>query len=1458
MLNRIIRYSIDHKPLVGFMTLLLVVWGVWSMTRLPIDAVPDITNNQVQIITTCPSLASQEVEQLVTFPIEQSIANLPGLEEVRSISRFGLSVVTVVFDEGVDIYFARQLINERLPEAIEQMPQGAGAPELAPVSTGLGEVYQYILRPKPESEGKYSLEELRTMQDWIVVRQLNGTPGVAEINSFGGKVKQYEVAVDPNRLRALGIGVSDIFEALEQNNENTGGAYIDKQPNAYFIRGIGMVSSLEDIGNINIKHTEQGQQLLIRDVARVQIGHATRYGALTLDGEEETVGGIVMMLKGENSDKLVERVKEKLVNIQRSLPEDVEIVPFLDRTELVDRAISTVETNLIEGALIVIFVLVLFLGNLRAGLIVASAIPLSMLFALGMMNLFGISANLMSLGAIDFGLIVDGSVIVVEATLHHIGLRSIKSRMTQTEMDEEVYESTKRIRSSATFGEIIILIVYIPILTLVGVEGKMFAPMAITVSFAIIGALILSLTYIPMMCALCLSKEPQVKRTVSDRMMAWLQRHYTPLLDRALRFKYWVISASLTLFIASIFVFRTLGGEFIPQLQEGDFAYHCILPQGTSLSQSIATSMQASRIMKSFAEVRMVVGKTGAAEVPTDPMPPEATDLMVILHNKKDWPNPSKTYDELADEINEALTVIPGVFFEKNQPIQMRFNELMTGIRQDVAVKIFGENLDSLALYANRVSSIISSVPGVTAPQVERVHGLPQINVQYDRLRLATYGITIDMANQALNTAFAGQAAGQVFENERRFDLVVRLDSTFRTDIEDVRNLPIPSHDGLLIPLSQVAEINYRPGPAQISREEGKRRIVVGFNVSGRDAQSVVDDIHDRLDEMKLPTGYYFTYGGQFEHLQRATSRLLIAVPVSLLLIFSLLYFTFGSARWALLIFTAIPMSAIGGVLALLLRGMPFSISAGIGFIALFGVAVLNGIVLIGTFNELEKSGVGLLERIRCGATERLRPVLMTAAVASIGFLPMALSTGAGAEVQKPLATVVIGGLISATLLTLFVLPLLYMLFNPTPQKVKHSRVVGGLMIGGLLLVSTSVYAQEEHKPKISSVDDAIALAMQHNSQIQSERILLRATRALRPTAFALPRLELSAEIEEMPSKEKELSIEVSQSIPFPTVFAAKRSLLKIEEAEQEALMNGKIRQILTQVREAYIEAIYCCGRLKQMERLDSLYTNFVDLSRANVSSGESSPVELNTALIKQGKSRQELARARIDLNQTRIHLASLLGLEAELDLSEHDHLATLPLPRQGLSSDISAHPELRAIALQARVAKDRERLELHESLPELTLGYTNKPLEGSHGIGRGSLSHGLRSEAWSIGVAIPLGWGSNRARIRSEKMRHSALSLSYRQQEREMQAKLLRALAYYEQKNAQCVYYQQEALPMAKATLQAAQLAFSTGEISYVEYLYTLETTTELELSALESVYELNQSIIQIHYFINQIDQSR
>lgn len=1037
MLENIIRYSIKNKFAVGFFTLLLIVWGLWSLNRLPIDAVPDITNNQVQIITSAPALATQEVEQFITSPIERSLTTLPNVVELRSISRFGLSVITVVFAEDVNTYLARQLITERLRDSEEDLPEGIAPPELAPISTGLGEIYQYTLKPKAGSEGKYSLQELRTLQDWVVARALSSVPGVAEINSFGGEVKQYEVAVDPNKLRAYGIGISDIYRALERGNANTGGAYIDKKPNAYFIRGVGMLSSLEDIETISIQHSASGQPLLIRDVAIVHYGKATRYGAMTYNGEGESVGGIVMMLGGENSHKVIERLKARLAVVQQSLPEDIELEPFLDRTDLIDRALTTVMTNLTEGALIVIFVLILFLGNLRAGLIVASAIPLSMLFAIGMMNALGLSANLMSLGAIDFGLIVDGSVIVVEATLHHLLVKHKGKTLSPKAMDNEVYHATNQIRSSATFGEVIILIVYIPILTLVGVEGKMFVPMAITVSLAIIGALILSLTYIPMMCALCLSRRIDTAETLSTRLMQSLQRRYTPLLQRAIAVRTPLLIGSGLSLVLAIVLFLRLGGEFIPQLQEGDFAYQCILPQGSSLSQSIETSLRAQRIIRSHPEVRLVVGRTGSAEVPTDPMPPEATDLMVLLHPKDEWPNPSKSYQELAQEISKSLELLPGVIFEQSQPIQMRFNELMTGVRQDVAIKLFGENLDTLARYAEQVQAIAQEVQGVVKPKVEQIVGLPQIIVRYDRLRMAHYGISVEEANAVLSTAYAGKVAGQVYEDEIRFDLVVRLDSTHRQGIEDVRMLSVPNEEGQLIPMNAIATVTYEDGPAQISREDGRRRIVIGFNVSERDTQSVVEEIQERLASIALPSGYYITYGGQFENLQRAQARLSVAIPISLLLIFALLYLSFSSLRWATLILMVIPMSAIGGVLALVLRGMPFSISAGIGFIALFGVAVLNGIVLISSFNQLRQQDPArpLIDLVVEGATLRLRPVLMTALVASLGFLPMALSTGAGAEMQKPLATVVIGGLVSATLLTLFILPILYLRYATRAER---------------------------------------------------------------------------------------------------------------------------------------------------------------------------------------------------------------------------------------------------------------------------------------------------------------------------------------------------------------------------------------------------------------------------------------
>ncbi|HRI21352.1 MAG TPA: CusA/CzcA family heavy metal efflux RND transporter, partial [Panacibacter sp.] len=981
-----------------------------------------------------------------------------------------------------------------------------------PVSTGLGEIYQYVIHPKKGSENKYSAMDLRTMQDWIVARQLYGTKGVAEVNSFGGLLKQYEVAVNPARLKSMNITIAEIFTALEKNNENTGGAYIDKKPNAYFIRGVGLLGSMEDINNIVIKKVNN-IPVLVRDVAEVKLGNAIRYGSVTYNGQKEVVGGIVMMLKGSNSAAVVERVKQKMESIKKALPADIEVESYVDRTGLVNRAVGTVKTNLIEGALIVLFVLILFLGNIRAGLIVASAIPLSMLFALGMMQVFGVSANLMSLGAIDFGLIVDGAVIIVEATLHYLAAKNIKERLTQGQMDEAVGASASKMMSSAAFGQIIILIVYLPILSLQGIEGKMFRPMAQTVGFAILGALILSLTYIPMMSALFLSKKTAHKKNISDKLMGFFQGIYSPIIRWSVKMKYTVVGFATLLLAVSIFIFTKMGGEFIPQLQEGDYAFHCILPQGTSLSQSVETSMQASRIIRSFPEVEMVVGKTGSAEVPTDPMPPEATDLIIKLKPKSEWKT-TKDYNQLAAMMIEKLEAIPGVFFEASQPIQMRFNELMTGVRQDVAIKIFGENIDTLAALAPRVAKVVQSVKGATEPQVERTTGLPQITIEYDRAKIAGYGLNIEDINHTISTAFAGEAAGVVFENERKFDLVVRLDSASRTSIEDVSNLFVATNDGSQIPLSQVASISFKEGPAQISREEGKRRIVVGFNVKNRDVASVVKEIQEKLNAAKiLPVGYYYTYGGTFENLQQASARLKIAVPVALALIFLLLYFTFRSLKEALLIYTAIPMSAIGGIFALLIRGMPFSISAGVGFIALFGVAVLNGIVLISTFNQLEKDGIkDIIQRVYEGTKIRLRPVLMTASVAALGFIPMALSTGAGAEVQKPLATVVIGGLITATFLTLVVLPLLYIIFSSKKKtKVKPITTIIAVMV--LLAVSPSAWAQENGTKRVS-IDEAVTLA-KNNLMYQVNNQQINKGKAQVKTATALPKTGVFAENED-------------------------------------------------------------------------------------------------------------------------------------------------------------------------------------------------------------------------------------------------------------------------------------------------------------------------------------------------------
>ncbi|HNP33920.1 MAG TPA: CusA/CzcA family heavy metal efflux RND transporter, partial [Flavobacterium sp.] len=1100
MINKIINFSVNNKLITGVLLAIFVSFGIYSFTQLSVDALPDVTNNQVQVITNSPNLATQEVEQFITYPLETEFKSLQEMVELRSTSRSGLSVITIVFKDNVPVNIARQRVDEKIKTATENIPKQYGSPELLPPTTGLGEIFQYVLVPQKGYEKKYNLSELRTIQDWIVRRQLLGTVGVVDVSSFGGKLKQYEVSVKPERLAANNLTLIDVFDALQNNNENTGGSYIDKGPNIYFIRGEGLIKNLEDINNIVVKNNT-GVPILIKDIAEVKFGSAPRYGAMTRNGSGETVGGVVLMQKGENAVRVIERVKDKIKSIGKSLPQGVKIDVFVDRTKLIDRTVHTVSTNLLEGALIVILVLVLFLGSLRAGLIVASVIPLAMLFAIIIMNMFGLSANLMSMGALDFGLIVDGAVIIVEATLHIFSKHYKNNRLSQNQMDKEVISNSSKIMSSAIFGQIIILIVYIPLFVLSGVEGKMFMPMAQTVSFAILGALILSLTYVPWASSLFLSKKIHDKPNFTDRFMNKLNSWYQPYLVKALERKFVIIGTAVFLFIASLFIFNSLGGEFIPELDEGDFAMNYTIRQGSSLPQSIDVGTQLEKLALTFPEVKETVSKIGTSEIPTDPMPIESADVIMVLKDKKDWTTASDK-EGLAEKMNEKLSTIPGCNLSFEQPIQMRFNELIAGVKSDIAIKIFGDNLDRLFSEANKAVPLLKSIDGLVDIKVEQVTGMPNLVVSYNRNKIAQYGLNISNVNRIINTAYAGGTTGVVYEGERKFDLVVRIPKNENTDIDALKSLLIPTPNGNQIPLNEVAEVTFKTSPSQISREDAQRRIVIEANVRGRDVESVVLDIQKKLDaKLKLPEGYFITYGGQFQNLQEAKGRLQLAVPVALLLIFFLLFITFKSIKEATIIFSAIPLAAIGGILALWVRGMNFSISAGVGFIALFGVAVLNGIVLISYYNNLKDEGEDdLLQRIYKGSAARLRPILATATVASLGFLPMALSTSAGAEVQKPLATVVIGGLLTSTLLTLFVLPVLYYLVM-TPKKPKKVNPV--ITVIALLLTSSLSYTANAQTNPLQ-LNDALQLAIKNYPAIEQASLQTKQQQTLTKTATVL------------------------------------------------------------------------------------------------------------------------------------------------------------------------------------------------------------------------------------------------------------------------------------------------------------------------------------------------------------------
>jgi heavy metal efflux system protein len=1462
MIERIIHFSIKNKFIVGLFVLALIGWGIYSLARLPIDAIPDITNNQVQVIALAPSLAVQEVESFITAPIEVAVANIPDIIELRSISRLGLSVVTIVFKDNVDVYWARQQLNERLKEAEESIPEGLAKIELAPISSGLGEIYQYRLVVDKGLEKKYNTMELRTIQDWIVRREMLGTPGVADINSYGGFVKQYEIALSPDRLRGMNMTLTDIFDALEKNNENTGSAYIDKKPTAYFIRGIGLVKNLEDIEKIVIKNNPSGIPVLIRDVATVQYGSATRYGAFVVD-TSEAVGGVVMMLKGSNAHEVIDNVETRIKSIQKSLPAGVKIEPFLNRSDLVGRAIGTVSENLILGALIVIFILVLLLGNLRAGLIVASVIPLAMLFAISMMNIFGVSGNLMSLGAIDFGLIVDGAIIIVESVVHRIFMSRHHHpgviKLSQQQMDENVLESAKQMMSSATFGQIIILIVYLPIMALVGIEGKMFRPMAQVVSFALLGAAILSLTYVPMASALFLSKKTAFKPNFSDRLMDFIRKLFNPVIDFALRRKLLVSLSAVILFLFSLFLFSRLGGEFIPQLEEGDLAAGVMTLQGGSLTHTVEMVEKANKILlDNFPEIKHATCKIGAGEIPTDPTPMETGDYIITLKDKSEWTS-AKTREELVARMEEKLVVLAGVKFEFQQPIQMRFNEFMSGSKQDIAVKIFGDDLNTLAEKAAEVEKIITNIKGVEDINVEKVTGLAQVQVEYNRDRLAQYGLSVGEVNRVLRTAFAGSQAGVVFDEEKRFGLLVRLDKDYRQSLDDVKNLSVALPNGGQIPFEQIADIEIKSGPAQVSREDTKRRITIGFNVRNRDIQSVIAEVTKNIEhDIHLPTGYYTTYGGQFQNLEAAKERLSIAVPVALLLIFVLLYFTFYSVKQTLLIFTAVPMSAIGGVFALYIRGMNFSISAGVGFIALFGVAVLNGIVLIAEFNRLEKEGItDITERVLKGLRTRLRSIIVTGAAPALGFLPMVISTSAGAEVQKPLATVVIGGLITATLLTLIVLPVFYIIFSSGKSwfSFRHTSVKTLSILLFIFAGSSLISKMQAQQPKTINLQQAVQIALDSNLAVRSSAYSVEVQRALKGASWDVPKPVIDGQYGQFNSFTKDNSFTVTQSFAFPLTYINQNKLANANIKGSELQHKSSQLEIATQVKQVYWQLAYLHSKQKLFAYQDSLYSGFLRAAELRAKSGETNRLEMITARSQSMEVRNQLQEVNADLLIYIQKLKTLLNTNSAITLADTVlHRIGFALIADSLA--IANNPAMGQALQQVEISLYEKKVEQSRMLPDFSIGYFSQTMQGTQDVNGmpQTFVRGDRFTGFQAGIAIPLWFGPYTSKVKAAGLNEQIAQTNAAYYRETLSGSYYSLLEEYAKYNNSVEYYEKQAVPEADLIIDQAGKSYKAGAMDYLDYVLSLSRALDIKRNYLDALNNYNQTIIDIEFITGKI----
>ncbi len=1443
MLERIIQYSIHHKLIVLLFTLALVGFGIYSLTQLPINSVPDITNNQVQIITTSRNLATEDVEKFLTYPVELEMANLPNVKEIRSISKFGLSVVTVVFDDKIGTYLPRQLIAEKIKAAEEKIPAEFGQPFMGPITTGLGEIYQYVIHVDDAHKDDYSLSDIRTIQDWIVRRQLSGIPGVVEVNTWGGFLKQYEVAINPERARSLNLSVPQIFSALKTNNSVAGGGYIEKNNQTFFIRGEGLIGSLEDIENIVIEN-RNGTPIFIKDVATVGFGHATRFGAITGNGEGEKVLGQVMMLKGANSKAVIGAINERVAEISPSLPPGISINPFLERGELIGKTSMTIAENIIFGSLIVIFVVILLLGNIRSGLVVASVIPLSLLFALSMMYIFGVDANLMSLGAIDFGIIIDGAVIIIEyiafkITAERSQLLALPKAERQGFIDQITNLGANKMMHSAVFGQLIIIIVFIPILSLVGVEGKMFRPMALVFSFALIGTMILCFTYVPVMASLFIRPTDPNKKNISTRIISFLQDKHKPTMEWALKRKALVLSLAFMLVVGAALLFTQMGGEFVPTLDEGDFVIQPVLKTGTSLSNTTEITTRIEKILMRFPEVSQVVSRIGAAEVPTDPMSMEESDVIIKLRPKKEWVS-AKTKDGLADKFKEALSEIPGVDFEFTQPIEMRFNELITGVRADLAIKIFGEDLDVLYHKAAEIERAIKHIDGAADIIVEKVAGLPQMSVEYDRQKIAKYGLNVEALNNIISMGFASMTAGTVFEGEKQFDLVVRFDNDHRRDIQDIENASIQLPNGNQLPLHEFATITLTKGPSKISRDDTKRRIVVGVNVRGRDLESVVKDVQLIIDrDIKLPTGYTIDYGGQFENLRSARARLMFAVPIALVLIFVLLYFAFDSIRDALIIYSAIPMSAVGGVILLYMRQLPFSISAGVGFIALFGIAVLNGIVLIEEFKDLKAHGIkDVNTRIVLGTRNRLRPVLLTASAAALGFLPMAVSNSAGAEVQRPLATVVIGGLISATALTLVVLPVLYALFDRNRQMPKDKKTMKTLVTLLLLLIIPVLGFSQKNE---ITTDQAVEIALRNNLGLKASSQRIHQSKQLWGSAIDIGKTDFYYSRDENNFAPNNIPLDVwgvRQSFQFPTVYGAQRKVMKGKSQLVSDQFDMDKRMVAKEVYKSYYEIVYWQQMFKNYTYLDSLYTSFEYAANRRFEQGESNYLEKLTAETKKKEISLQLNQILESIRKSYFVLNQWLQTDATFEVidKQFEKIALVPL-------DTMNHPGLNYYDDAMKLSNKMLALERHKVLPDLNVSFFRG---ANNGMGRQTY--------WGVevGVAIPLWFGSQQSKIAAAKTETFIMESESSNYKIRLNSKYLELQSDLRQFEEGVSYYLLTGKELSEKTIFHAEQAFKNGEIDFLQYTQLLENAKNIESNYLTSLFKYNMTVLEVNFLMN------